>query len=237
MRNWPPCGQPLRCPCKAPCRSSSSIAGGIIWGPKGTEFLADWVNQPAPIIVRANKIRYRAEARTASLPRATAVPGFPTFYTVTEPPLPLLEEGACYVQEPQHLRAAHFTGTGETHVRVGRLRCTRWKDCAHGATDVQPRQDPGGGQRGKTRASPGWKISRIWESSLPRRSSTTGWRDHCRRSINNVSQMALIASSSIAPCSNTGVMRRRVDVRWRLQPDDFVKMQQQAIAVAGGHRA
>jgi 16S rRNA (cytosine967-C5)-methyltransferase len=29
-----------------------------------------------------------------------------------------------------------------------------------------------------------------------------------------------------APCSNTGVMRRRVDVRWRLQPADFPRMQQ-----------
>jgi 16S rRNA (cytosine967-C5)-methyltransferase len=27
-----------------------------------------------------------------------------------------------------------------------------------------------------------------------------------------------------APCSNTGVMRRRVDVRWRLTPDDFSRM-------------
>ncbi len=27
-----------------------------------------------------------------------------------------------------------------------------------------------------------------------------------------------------APCSNTGVMRRRVDVRWRLSPDDFGRM-------------
>jgi 16S rRNA (cytosine967-C5)-methyltransferase len=27
-----------------------------------------------------------------------------------------------------------------------------------------------------------------------------------------------------APCSNTGVMRRRVDVRWRLSPDDFSRM-------------
>ena len=28
-----------------------------------------------------------------------------------------------------------------------------------------------------------------------------------------------------APCSNTGVMRRRVDVRWRLKPADFTRMQ------------
>jgi 16S rRNA (cytosine967-C5)-methyltransferase len=27
-----------------------------------------------------------------------------------------------------------------------------------------------------------------------------------------------------APCSNTGVMRRRVDVRWRLTPEDFSRM-------------
>jgi 16S rRNA (cytosine967-C5)-methyltransferase len=27
-----------------------------------------------------------------------------------------------------------------------------------------------------------------------------------------------------APCSNTGVMRRRVDVRWRLTSDDFARM-------------
>jgi 16S rRNA (cytosine967-C5)-methyltransferase len=32
-----------------------------------------------------------------------------------------------------------------------------------------------------------------------------------------------------APCSNTGVMRRRVDVRWRLQPADFARMQQRQL--------
>jgi 16S rRNA (cytosine967-C5)-methyltransferase len=32
-----------------------------------------------------------------------------------------------------------------------------------------------------------------------------------------------------APCSNTGVMRRRVDVRWRLRPRDFIRMQQRQL--------
>ncbi len=34
-----------------------------------------------------------------------------------------------------------------------------------------------------------------------------------------------------APCSNTGVMRRRVDVRWRLRPDDFSRMQSQQLTI------
>jgi 16S rRNA (cytosine967-C5)-methyltransferase len=34
-----------------------------------------------------------------------------------------------------------------------------------------------------------------------------------------------------APCSNTGVMRRRVDLRWRLRPTDFDRMRQQQIEI------
>jgi 16S rRNA (cytosine967-C5)-methyltransferase len=34
-----------------------------------------------------------------------------------------------------------------------------------------------------------------------------------------------------APCTNTGVMRRRVDVRWRLTPVDFARMQKQQITI------
>src|ERR1051326_1039259 len=34
-----------------------------------------------------------------------------------------------------------------------------------------------------------------------------------------------------APCTNTGVTRRRVDLRWRLQPTDFGRMQQRQIDI------
>jgi 16S rRNA (cytosine967-C5)-methyltransferase len=34
-----------------------------------------------------------------------------------------------------------------------------------------------------------------------------------------------------APCTNTGVMRRRADLRWRLRPEDFARMQQRQLAI------
>jgi 16S rRNA (cytosine967-C5)-methyltransferase len=34
-----------------------------------------------------------------------------------------------------------------------------------------------------------------------------------------------------APCSNTGVMRRRVDLRWRLRPEDFSRMPVEQLAI------
>ena len=34
-----------------------------------------------------------------------------------------------------------------------------------------------------------------------------------------------------APCSNTGVMRRRVDVRWRLRPKDFSRIREEQLRI------
>ena len=34
-----------------------------------------------------------------------------------------------------------------------------------------------------------------------------------------------------APCSNTGVMRRRVDLRWRVQPEEMLRLQQTQLAL------
>jgi 16S rRNA (cytosine967-C5)-methyltransferase len=34
-----------------------------------------------------------------------------------------------------------------------------------------------------------------------------------------------------APCTNTGVMRRRIDVRWRLQPGDLIRMPEEQFQI------
>src|SRR5262249_51915754 len=37
-----------------------------------------------------------------------------------------------------------------------------------------------------------------------------------------------------APCTNTGVIRRRIDVRWRLRPEDFSRMPNEQFIITCG---
>ena len=39
-----------------------------------------------------------------------------------------------------------------------------------------------------------------------------------------------------APCSNTGVMRRRVDLRWRIQPKEIERLRARAAHVPAARR-
>ena len=34
------------------------------------------------------------------------------------------------------------------------------------------------------------------------------------------------------PCTNTGVIRRRIDVRWRLRPEDFSRMSNEQVMIS-----
>jgi 16S rRNA (cytosine967-C5)-methyltransferase len=80
----------------------------------------------------------------------------------------------------------------------------------------------------------------LWESRLARLRENMA-----RLGVRNVEPLVLdgmLADSALpdasfdrvlidAPCSNTGVIRRRVDVRWRLTEEDFIRMPEQQLAL------
>jgi 16S rRNA (cytosine967-C5)-methyltransferase len=199
-------------------------------GAKAMEALAEWVNLPAATTVRANKIKYRAEARVAALPGAKPVEGFPGFYTVKEPPVGLLDEGMCYAQDPSTSLAPvllapekHMTVLDACAAPGGKTAHLAQLMFNHGqilAVDsVEKRVKRLAGNLKNLSVHIAETLQHDWLAGpLP---------DFYQQRFRDGFDRVLID----APCSNTGVMRRRVDVRWRLTPQSFQDMQEQQLAL------
>lgn len=199
-------------------------------GVKGTEFIAEWVNMPSITTVRANKIKYRAEARVAALADAKPVDGFPTFYAMTDTPLGLLEEGMCYAQDPSTSIAPLLLEVEKYHTVLDACAAPGGKTAHlcqimhnHGQILAVDSVDKRIKRLTGNLRNMGVHIAEVLQHDwlagpLP--------EFHQQRFPGGFDRILIDA-----PCSNTGVMRRRVDVRWRLQPGDFMKMQAQQLAL------
>jgi len=176
--------------------------------------IARWNNQPAPVIVRANSLRPGAQDTLAASPDARPVPGCPGFFTVGVIPRAWLDDGLCYIQDPSTTLAPD-------------LLAPRPGECVLDACAA-----PGG----KTGILAGHMDNR------GRLIATDASERRCRRMAGNLRRLGVRNAEIVAhdwlspgadppawgagvlfdrilldvPCSNTGVIRRRVDVRWRL---------------------
>jgi 16S rRNA (cytosine967-C5)-methyltransferase len=193
------------------------------FGEQETETLCEWNNCPAPIYARINHLRISdAEflAQLGSADRADRTPersAPANFVRLTSIPENALAAGHCYIQDPSTALA-----------------------CA--LLDPQP-----GERLLDACAAPGGKTGYIAELMKNDGLILACDRDQSRLETlrgnlerlgvkiirtmrHDWAQQTLSGETPFdrilidAPCSNTGVMRRRVDVRWRLTPDDFARM-------------
>lgn len=195
------------------------------FGADAVRALAEWNNSPAPVIVRANTLRTTRDELLPTLEGATAHPFHPHAIAVPRVPLDWIERGLCYVQDPSTLAACDML------------------EPQPGDTILDACAAPGGkttylaalmGNQGRIVATD------LWESRVER------LRTNCRRlGVRNTQALELDAMKDApelaprsfdrilidAPCSNTGVIRRRVDVRWRLTGEDFLRMPVQQLAL------
>ena len=188
--------------------------------PEGAAQLCQWNNTPAEIYVRANglKVTPGELLRASSSHGAEPAASHPLAIKVRQIPYQWLVQGLCYVQDPSTLMAVELLAPqpGETVLDA----------CAA----------PGGktsyiaelmGNEGRVVAcdSSRSRLERLREN-LTRLEVT-----HAElRRVDWLSRPIPFEPESFdrilvdAPCSNTGVIRRRVDVRWRLTPADFEQM-------------
>ncbi len=197
------------------------------FGADATRSLLEWNQQPAPVYAR-----WRAEGEAP--PSWMKPTQWATFFEIESghwPKVePLLRAGKIYLQDPATRLAVELLAPQPTEVVLDACAAPGGKSLL--IADAL--------KQGKVIAMdlPTARIDRLKEnlSRLPptvgialvqadlRESAGAMLKEH------GLSQ-AFLAVLIDVPCSNTGVMRHRVDVKWRLQEGDFKKHPKQQLAL------
>lgn len=197
-------------------------------GPTETEALCLWNNQPPPIYARINRLKIDRDTFLKTYPAAQSLPDNSDFVEFRPLQREALSRGHCYVQDPSTGLACRILGprSGEKILDA----------CAApgGKTSylAQMMQNQGlilACDRNPNRLE-------LLEENVARlgtkivRTVCHDWnRDKVPAEIMDLAPFDRILID--APCSNTGVMRRRVDLRWRLKPVDFIKMPKEQMSI------
>jgi 16S rRNA (cytosine967-C5)-methyltransferase len=198
------------------------------FGAKAAEVLCAWNNKPPPVYGRINRLKIDREEFLRQYPNSTPVAHDSDFVEFHTFPTNALNRGHCYIQDPSTVISCRLL-------------------------DPQPVE-----KILDACAAPGGKTAYIAQLMKNRGVIVACDCEPDRVSIleENIAQLGVEIAQSFrcdwehapipdeivsvapfdrilvdAPCTNSGVMRRRVDVRWRLQPADFVHMQKRQLEI------
>ncbi len=186
------------------------------FGKENARSLAARTNVPSAVLVRANRLVAVAEEAIAGIPGAEPVEGFDGFFKMESLPLDALHEGHCYAQDPSTSLAPMLLAPqpGESVLDA----CS----APGGKAAILAQQMENQGRL-------------VCADSMPERLETT--QENLERLKVGIAETKLVDWKNATieeekfdrilvdvPCSNTGVIGRRVDVRWRLEEDVFRRM-------------
>jgi 16S rRNA (cytosine967-C5)-methyltransferase len=188
--------------------------------------LCRWNNRPAPLYARINRIKTSPEKFLRVYPDSVPLPDHENFVGIGEIAQKAMEQGECYIQDPSTAIACKLL------------------DPQPGEKILDACAAPGGktGYLGELMENRGIIVACDREPNRVKR-----LEENVRRLGVEIARIfrhdwlgdatpPAIASLRLfdrilldTPCSNTGVMRRRPDVRWRLRPADFLRMQKRQL--------
>jgi 16S rRNA (cytosine967-C5)-methyltransferase len=204
------------------------------FGAENTAALCEWNNRPAPIYARINRLKvsedeFLSEARSARYADQPPQPGIPgNFVPLTSVPIEALADGHYYIQDPSTAAACVLL------------------DPIPGENVLDACAAPGGktGYLAEFMKNKGAIMAcdrdegriRTLQDNLERLGvEIARFARHDWTSGEPLADAAAISPFDRilvdAPCSNTGVMRRRVDLRWRLTPRDFLRMREEQLRI------
>ena len=187
--------------------------------------LARWCQDPSPVYIRLNKLKPESAKVCDSTHGFVPFPGEDAVFRTDRLPRSALEKGLCYVQDPSTLLAP------------------RLLDAQPGDRVLDACAAPGGKTAVLAEAMQNQGSIAACDNALPRlrtlrenleRMDVTiadvmqvDWNEPAEASAHPNFDRILIDT----PCSNTGVLRRRVDARWRLEPGDWRRMPRRQLAL------
>lgn len=185
-----------------------------IMGKAKAETLCQWNQEPAPVFVRLNGLHEEAVAKLTALPELTDIGE--GFYQCETTPREALKQGWCYAQDPSTAHAPRMLAPkpGEDVLDA----------CAApgGKTAILAEQMCNEGRIFACDASP-TRLTRLRENltRLKVRNAQVQQFDLLSDAPPPFGDLLFDRILLDVPCSNSGVMRRRIDVRWRLQETEF----------------
>ena len=212
------------------------------WGTRGAEAMCDWDNRRAEVTVRINLAHITRDGFLARLEaagiRGTPAPAAPDAFVVLPPgtgvaALPGYAEGLFYVQDPSMAAAVELLDPqpgetvldacaapgGKTLAIVERMEGRGLLVAADIHVDRLPRL-------AENLKRAGWDFVRVVDADITKVSAD--------------GPLAGLAFDRIlldVPCSNTGVLRRRPDARWRFSKErltSLTKLQRAIVEGAAG---
>ncbi|PYI75856.1 MAG: 16S rRNA (cytosine(967)-C(5))-methyltransferase [Verrucomicrobia bacterium] len=198
------------------------------FGDEHAEELCKWNNLPAPVYARINLLKIDRTKFLHTCPESRPLRDHSMFVQFNSLPSSALERGHCYIQDPSTTVACELLdpkpgerildATAAPGGKTGYIAQLMENLGIIVACDRDPQRID---TLKENMARLGVGIAQILQHDW------TGKR--VPPEITSVAPFDRILID--APCSNTGVMRRRVDVRWRLRASDFLRMQQRQIEI------
>jgi len=198
------------------------------FGPEQTEALCKWNNLPAPVYGRINHLKIDRHKFLQLCPTSRPLTGNSDFVEFDTLPTVALRRGDCYIQDPSTMIACQLLAPQPGEKVLDACAAPGGKTgyaaelMQNVGTIVACDRDP---ERLEVLKE---NMARLGARNVQifRHDWTHG---HVPPDIATLGPFDRILVD--VPCSNTGVMRRRADLRWRLRQADFARMQQLQIEI------
>lgn len=183
--------------------------------------LLEWNQQPSITTLRLNPLMPVAQEVVEASQKITPLEGHDGFYTITGlPKQQWMDDGLIYIQDPATQHAADLLKPQSGEIILDACAAPGGKATQIGAamnnegtlicTDSNPKRLP---RLIENLTNLGITIAETeihdWETPAPEK-----WHSYFDGILLDV------------PCSNTGVLRKRIDARWRITPETFVQLRQ-----------